>query len=162
VRVGIFLALAACAPAIDGPVERQRAIDREDSAHLSVQLAHLPGVVQADAALHRPTVDPLTQLASPASAAIVLVVDDRADRAAVMSSARQLARATAPEIPEPMIAVELGATRPTLAPLGPFSVEASSKPYLRGLLAALLALLAVCAAYIAWRERYRRRGSSAQ
>ena len=155
-RAVLCIALAACAPAIDGPVERQRAIDREDAAHLSAQLAHLPGVVHADAALHRPVVDPLTQLASPASGAIVLVVDDRADRAAVEASARQLARATAPEIPEPMIAVELGATRPTLAPLGPFTVEASSKPYLRGLLAALLALLACSAAYIAWRERRRR------
>jgi hypothetical protein len=34
-----MLLAAACAPPIDGPVERHHAIDRADSARLTVQLA---------------------------------------------------------------------------------------------------------------------------
>lgn len=155
-RVLVFvLALAACAPQIDGPVEHQRAVDREDGARLAAQLAELPGAVRADVTLHRPVTDPLTQIRSPGSAAITLVVDDRADRAALATSARELLHATAPEIPSPSIAVELGAVRPKLAHLGPFTVEAHTKHRLQALLALLFSALALSAGWIAYRERPR-------
>lgn len=151
---------AACAPTIDGPLEHQRAVDRADAAHLASQLAQLPGAVRAEVTLHRPVVDPLTEATTPASAAILVVVDDKADRRAITRSAIALARGTAPEIAEPEIVVELGATRPTLASVGPFSVEARSKPTLVGVLAAVLGLVAALAAWIAWRERWRLSGGS--
>jgi len=162
VRALLVLALAACAPTVDGPLEHQRAIDRADGDRLAAQLAKLPGAVHAEVALHRSVVDPFTQQASRPGAAVVLVVDDRADRAALVASARPLVRATAPEIPDAMVAIELGATRPELAKLGPFTVEAGSKPRLVALLASAFGLLALCAAYIAWRERHILRGNSAQ
>lgn len=151
----VIVALVACAPSIDGPVERQRTIDREDSQRLAAQLAQLPGAVRADVTLHRPIVDPLTEVATPASAAILIVVDDKADRAAIERSARALARGTAPEISEPAIAIELGAVRPALATVGPFSVEARSKRRVVFAFAITLALVVMLAGYIAWRERWR-------
>jgi hypothetical protein len=156
------IALCACAPAVDGPVEHQRAVDRDDSARLAAQLAQLPGTVHAEVTLHRPVTDPLTQTRAPAGAAIVLVVDDHADRAALVTAARDLAHATAPEIPAPAIAIELGAVRPELAEVGPFTVEAHSKRRLQAVLAIALAAIAMLASWIAWRERQRARGSSAQ
>ena len=156
------IALAACAPAVDGPVEHQRAIDRDDAGRLAAQLAALPGAVHAEVALHRPVVDPLTQARTPAGAAIVLVVDDHADRAALLTATRELVHATAPEIPSPVIAVQLGAVRPELAEVGPFTVEAHSKRRLQAVLAIALAAIAMLAGWIAWRERQRARGSSAQ
>jgi len=155
VRLGIVLVLVACAPQIDGPLERQRAIDRDDSGRLATQLAQLPGAVRADVTLHRPAFDPLTSAATPASAAVLVVVDDGADRTAIKRSAIALVRGTAPEIAEPAIIVELGAVRPVLARLGPFSVAARSRPALLATLATTCALIALLAAWIAWRERWR-------
>jgi type III secretory pathway lipoprotein EscJ len=157
--IALALALAACAPTIDGPVEHQRTVDRADADHLAVQLAQLPGAVRAEVTLHRPVVDPLTEATTPPSAAILVVVDDKADRRAITRSAIALARGTAPEIPEPEIVVELGATRPTLASVGPFTVEARSKSRLTALLAAAFALIAALAGWIAWRERWRLRST---
>jgi type III secretory pathway lipoprotein EscJ len=151
----LIVLLVACAPQIDGPVERQRAIDRDDGTRLAAQLAQLPGAVRAEVTLHRPTVDPLTQSVTPASAAVLVVIDDKADRRAVTRSAIALVRGTAPEIPEPEIVVELGATRPTLASVGPFMVEQRSKSKLVGVLAAALATICVLAAWIAWQQRWR-------
>lgn len=152
----IFCAvLVGCAPTSDGPVERQRAVDIADAQRLATQLARLPGAVRADVTLRRPLVDPLTQAATPGSAAILVVVDDRADRRAIMRSAIALARGTAPEIAEPAIVVELGAVRPQLATLGPFTVEQASKPRIAGALAAAFAVIALLAGWIAWRERWR-------
>lgn len=151
--------LACCAPALDTPADQQRALDREDSTRLATQLAELPGAVRADVTLHRPIVDPFTHAATPASAAIVIVVDDRADRAAIADAARRLAHGTAPEIADPTIAVEVGATRPELARVGPFTVEARTKTALVATLAAALALIAALAGWLAYRYR---RGSSAQ
>ena len=160
--MGIFgracVVLAACAPAIDGPLDHQRAIDREDAVHLGAQLAALPGAVRAEVTLHRPVVDAFTHETTPASAAILVVVDDRADRAAITDAARRLAHATAPEIPAPEIAVELGAIRPQLAAVGPFAVETRSRTRLVVTLAGGLAVIFLLAAWIAYRER----GSNAQ
>jgi len=161
--LAIAVAIAACAPQVDTPAERQRAIDRADADRLAAELAALPGAVRATAELHRPVVDPFTLRASRPSAAIVIVVDDRADRRAVSAAAWRLVRGAAPEIPEPAIAIELGAVRPELARVGPFTVDAGSRRPLAATLAAALALIAALAGFIAWRERAQiRRGSSAQ
>jgi hypothetical protein len=149
VRVAlVIVALVACAPQIDGPVERQRTIDRHDADRLALQLASLPGAVRADVTLRRPVVDPLTEIA-----AVLVVIDDRADRTSITRSALALVRGTAPEIQEPSIVIELGAVRPQLANVGPFTVEASDKPKLVALLALALALIALLAGFIAVRTR---------
>ena len=153
----VLMLLVACAPQVDGPVEHQRANDRDDSARLAAQLAELPGAVRADVTLHRATTDPVTLQHTPPSAAITLVVDDQADRTALLASAHRLVHAAAPDVPAPAIAIEVGAIRPTLARLGPFAVEARSKRRLQTLLGAAFALLALCAGWIAWRERPRTR-----
>jgi type III secretory pathway lipoprotein EscJ len=154
VRVAlVIVALVACAPQLDGPLERQRAIDRGDADRLAAQLAQLPGAVRADVTLHRPAIDPLTEAASPGSAAVLIVVDDRADRGAITRSAIALVRGTAPEIAEPSVVVELGAVRPQLATVGPFTVDARDKPRLVALLAIALALIALLSGLVALRER---------
>jgi hypothetical protein len=119
--------------------------------------------VRAQVTLHRPVRDPLgTEAPQPGSAAILVVIDDKADRAAIESSARRLVRGTAPEIADASIVVETGATRAVLARVGPFTVEARSKPALVGVLAVAFGLIALLAASIAWGARPQRRGSSAQ
>ena len=145
--------VAACAPEIGGVADHQRAVDREDSARLAVQLGELPGAVRADVALHRPVTDVLTGKTSPASAAIVVVADDAADRAALEATARKLARATAPEIGDPQIAVAVGAAHVEVARVGPFTVAAHSKRALQATLAAALAVIAALAGWIAWASR---------
>ena len=152
-RCLLVLALVACAPQIDGPIERQRTIDRGDADRLAAQLAQLPGAVRAEVTLHRPVVDPLSEATTPASAAVLVVVDDKADRAAITRSALALVRGTAPEIAEPAIVVELGAVRADIAHVGPFAVEAKTKPRLVALLSIALALIALLSGYIAWRAR---------
>jgi hypothetical protein len=149
----LLVLVAACAPQLDGPIEHQRALDRDDAARLAAQLAELPGAVRADVTLHRPVTDPLARQTTPPGGAIVIVVDDHADRAAIADAARRLAHATAPEIPDPTIAIELGATRPELARVGPFTVEAGSKHGLVAALAGALALIVALAGWIAYRER---------
>ncbi len=151
----VALALTACAPTIDGPVEQQRAVDQHDATRLGAQLSQLPGAVRADVTLHRPMIDPFTQAPTPGSAAVLVVVDDHANRDAITRSAVALVRGTAPEIAEPAIVVELGATRPRLATVGPFTVEARSKPRVVAVLAAAFAVIAVLAGWIAWLERGR-------
>jgi hypothetical protein len=150
----IAVAIAACAPTINGPLDEQRGRDAQDAAALATQLGHLPGAVRAEVTLHRPVRDPLGA-SQPGSAAVVVVVDDHADKAAVDRSARALLRGTAPEIAEPQVAIEVGATRPQLARVGPITVEAGSKPRLVGLLALGFALIAGLAGWVAWRERPR-------
>jgi len=150
----LAVVIAACAPAIDGPLEQQRTRDAADAAALATQLGQLPGAVRAEVTLHRPLHDPLGA-SQPGSAAVVVVVDDRADRAAIDRSTRALLHGTAPEIADPQVAIELGATRPQLAQVGPITVEAASKPRLVGAIAVLFALLAGLAGWIAWRERPR-------
>ncbi len=156
--------VAACAPTVDGPADRQRTVDREDADRLAAQLAALPGAVSASATLHRSVRDPLAVTpASPSSAAVLIVVDDRADRSAITRSATELTRATAPEIERPVILVEVGAVRPSLAKVGPFTVEASSRGPLRAALAIALVLIAALAAWLALKARPRYlRGNSDQ
>ena len=149
-------AVAACAPTVDGPAERQRTIDQDDSDRLAAQLASLPGAVSASATIHRGVRDPLAvSVPSPSSAAVLLVVDDRADRIAITRAATELTRATAPEIASPVVLVEIGAIRPTLAKVGPFTVELASRGPLRAALAIALVLVAALASWIAVRERRR-------
>jgi hypothetical protein len=171
VRASLFVAaiagLAACAPTIDGPADHQRAIDRDDADRLAAQLAVLPGAVRATVALHRPLRDPLAtpQQLPPPTLAAVIVVDDGADRGAVTAAATHLARAAAPEVDAPNIAIELGAERPVLARVGPFVVAARDRGALVATLATAAALVALLAGWIAWRERWRvqrERGSSTQ
>ena len=172
-RLATALALAlplaalgpACAPAVDGPAERQRALDREDGARLAAQLAALPGVVRAEAVIRRPARDPLAPApAAPAAASLAILIDDRADRAAITSAAHTLSRAIAPEA-APAIVVEVGEVRPSLARVGPFTVEAASQAPLRAALAAALAVIAALAGWIGWtrlgRSRPRRSAATA-
>lgn len=149
---------AACAPTVDGPVETQRAADRVDANALAEQLAQLPGAVKAEVTLHRPIADPLAPASegvAPASAAILVVIDDKADRAAVARAALTLARGIAPEVSEPALVVEVGAVRPALAHVGPFTVEAGSRARLVAALAIGFAAVAAFAGWVAWRERWR-------
>lgn len=148
--------LAACAPTVDGPADRQRVVDREDADRLAAQLAALPGAISASATVRRSVQDPLAVTASsPNSAAVLIVVDDRADRTAITRTATELTRATAPEIERPVILVEVGAIRPSLAKVGPFTVEASSRGPLRAALAVALVLVAALAGWIAVKARPR-------
>lgn len=143
----------ACAPVVDGPVEKQRISDRNDGDRLAAQLAALPGVVRTEVMLRRPVRDPLG-VDPPASgaASIVVIVDDQADRAATLETTKRLAAAAAPDI-DPAIVVEVGAVRPVMAKIGPFTVEAKSKGPLKAALVVVLALLAAVAGWIAWRAR---------
>jgi hypothetical protein len=158
-------ALAACAPTIDNPVEVQRGRDREDGAAAAAQLAQLPGAVSASVTIHRPVRDPLLPTPTPptsltpvpsaerATVAALIVVDDRADRAAVTAAATTLLRAAAPEVGAPEVMTMVGAHRAVLAKVGPFTVEAASKTALEAALIGALALIAGLAAWIAVRER---------
>lgn len=157
----LALCAAACAPRVDGPAARQRAHDQADGDRLGAQLAALPGVVRTEVVLRREVRDPLaTTPPSPSMLSMVVLVDDRADRAAITAHAAQLARALAPEL-VPTLVVEVGAIRPTLAKVGPFTVEARSRKSIKVTLAIALALIAALAAWIAAQEyrvlvRYRR------
>jgi len=150
----LLVLLVACAPVVDGPVEQQRAADRSDGDRLAVQLAALPGVVRTEVIVRRAARDPLAPRdpVAPSTASIVVIVDDQADRSATAVATKRLAGAAVPGI-EPAIVVEVGAVRPVLAKLGPFTVEASSKQPLKIALALVLALLAAVAGYVAWRTR---------
>lgn len=155
--VGIAIALYACAPTLDGPLERQRAADREDAAQLSAQLGALPGAIFASVTLHRPMRDPLGVAGpKPAAGVVLIVIDDAADRRAISRTASALFAGAAPEISSPAIEVVVGAHRPAFASVGPFSVEQSSKAPLRIALAIALAVIAALAGWVAVREAQRR------
>ena len=142
-------------------MERQRALDRADSAQLAAQLAALPGVWRSEVVLHRAASDPLVAtMPTEPGGAIVVIVDDKADRAAIRDTTGRLAKAIAPEL-TPTVVVEVGAPRPELARVGPFEVAASSRGALRATLIAALAVIVGLAAWVA-RGAYHRRGNSAQ
>ena len=156
IGAGFIAMMFACAPPIDGPVERARAADRSDGDRLAVELRALPGAIAADVVLHRPARDPFTGSAGPATAGVVVTVDDRADRVAIANAATRLVHAAAPELDHPDVVVTVGAQRAELASVGPFTVEAHTKPRLAAALVAGLAMIAALAGYIAWTARPRR------
>jgi hypothetical protein len=162
----ISLAISlGCAPAVDGPIDHQRAIDRDDGDRLAAQLARLPGVAGASVVLHHARRDPLGATApAPAMLAAVIQIDDRAEPEAIRGAAVRLARATLPELPAPELAIEIAVAvhRPTVARVGPFSVEESSRAALRASLALGCIAIAGLAAALALRARRHRLGSSAQ
>jgi hypothetical protein len=150
----VLAVLVSCAPAVDGPVEKQRAFDRADADLLRTQLAALPGVHRAEVVLRRPVRDPLATAApAPTTASLVLVVEDRADRARLEASARALAR-TFVEV-EPTIVIDARVESADLAKVGPFTVDAKSKGPLKATLAAALTIIAALASWIAWARRPR-------
>lgn len=143
----------SCAPTVDGPVEKQRAIDQQDATALRAQLAALPGTVDAQVVIHRGAVDPLAAVpaVAPTTASAVIVVDDATERAATTARATQLVEATVHVAPTIVIAV--GAHHHELASLGPFVVDAQSKGPLKVTLAIALAVIAALAGWIAVRAR---------
>ena len=163
--VTISLGTLGCAPVIDGPIDRQRAIDRDDGDRLAAQIARLPGVAAASVVLHRAMRDPLGA-APPVAPMLVAVitVDDRSDPEAIRAAATRVSRATLPELPPSDLAIEIAATvhRPIVARVGPFSVEESSRDALRATLALGCTAIAGLAAGLALRARRHRLGSSAQ
>jgi hypothetical protein len=180
-RAGLAIAVAAavatvaaagCAPQLDGPLERQRAVDRDDADRLAAQLAALPGAVAANVVLHHAFRDPLAAAPPiPATFAAVITVDDRADRDAIRAAATRLARAAVPELAaaaapapaiEPVIVIDPAVHRPVLARVGPFSVEDGSRAPLKLALALGCATIAALAAALALRAGRHRRGNSAQ
>jgi len=84
----------------------------------------------------------------PAGLSIVAIVDDQTDRGAIETHAKQLAAATAPGL-SPTVVVEVGAVRPQLAKLGPFTVDERSKTPLKATLAIALLVIAALAGWIA-------------
>jgi hypothetical protein len=170
ISLGI-LGWLGCAPVVDGPIERQRAIDRDDGDRLSAQLARLPGVAAASVVLRRAIRDPLG--AAPASRPMLTAVltiersgplDDAAEPEAIRAAATRLARAALPELPPAELAIEIAAVvhRPIVAKLGPFSVEQSSLPALRATLALAFASIAGLGGALALRAWRHRLGRSAQ
>jgi hypothetical protein len=151
--LGIAVVIAACAPALDSPIEHQRAVDRDDAHALTTQLLHLPGVIAADAVLARPASDPLSGISAPAAGSIVLVVDATADRSELEHAAKARAHLVAPEIPDPQVAIVASAPRAELSRLGPFLVATRDRTPLGALLAVCLALVAAASGYVMWRER---------
>jgi hypothetical protein len=80
---------AGCAPVVDGPIERQRAIDRDDGDRLAAQLARLPGVAAASVVLRRAMRDPLGAAppVSPMLAAVLTI--ERSGSAGPRSNAQR-------------------------------------------------------------------------
>lgn len=159
-------ASAGCAPAIDGPIERQRAIDRDDGDRLAIELAQLPGVVTATVVLHHAMRDPLA--VTPATAATfsaVITTDDQADLAAIRGATARLARAALPELAAtaaPAIEINASVHRPIVAKVGPFWVEQASRTPLRAALALGCVMIAGLAGALALRARRHRRGNTPQ
>jgi hypothetical protein len=156
------LAIAtSCAPSIDGPIERQRAIDRADADRLAAQLARLPGVVSANVVLHHAVRDPLavTPPAGPTFSAVI-ATDDQAVPEAIRAATARLAHAALPELPgAAALPIEIHAVvhRPALARVGPFWVEQSSSRPLRAALALGCLAIAGLAASLAIHARGARR-----
>jgi hypothetical protein len=157
---------AGCAPAIDDPALRQRAIDRDDGDRLAAQLVQLPGVVAANVVLHHARRDPLS-VAPPVAAmfSAVITVDDQADAGAIRGATARLAHSALPELAQVTeLPIEINAKvhRPVLAKVGPFWVEQASRAPLRAVLALGCLVIAGLAGALALRARGHRRGNSAQ
>jgi hypothetical protein len=167
VALAIALAIpAGCAPPIDGPIDHQRAIDRDDGDRLAAQLAQLPGVVGATVVLHHAMRDPLA-VTPPAVATFsaVIATDDQAEPDALRAATARLAHAALPELPGTAalpIEINVAVRRPTVAKLGPFWVEQSSRTPLKAALTLGCLVIAGLAGSLALRARRHRRGNSAQ
>lgn len=158
-----------CAPPIDGPLEQQRAIDREDGDRLAAQLVQLPGVVTATVMLHHARRDPLAVNSTAAATfGAVIATDDQAAPDAIRAATIRLAHAVVPELDgAAALPIEINAAvhRATLAKVGPFRVSASSQAPLRAVLAlgcVAIAGLAGALAVSARGARRHRLGNSAQ
>jgi len=165
--IAIAVAISACAPVVDGPVDHQHAIDRDEADRLAAQLAQLPGVVTAAVVLHHALRDPLAVTApSPATFTAVIATDDRADAGALRAATARLAHATLPELPaDAVLAIEVNARvhRPIVTKVGPFVVEESSRNALRATLAVgCLAIAGLAVAVAIGRGARQRRENSAQ
>jgi hypothetical protein len=150
-----LVAISACAPPIECPAERAQRADRASALVLDAQVANLPGVVSAHAAVVRAFADPLTGTSRPALASALILVDDRAERGQIERIATELVHAMVPEVSQPVIAIVVAAHRLELAHVGPFTIEVGSKRMLEAVLIAGLAVLALGAAVIAWLARPR-------
>ncbi len=153
IAVAIVIGLAGCAPTVDGPVERQRTIDRDDADRLAAQLGALPGAISASVTLHRTVTDPLAGTTRTAAGVALLVVDDAANREELARTATALFAASAPEVPAPTVQIVVGVHRPDLASVGPFRVEQRSVGPLKLALALALAVIAALAGWIAINAR---------
>jgi type III secretory pathway lipoprotein EscJ len=166
-RRAIVLALAVAGVACDRdlvppPRAAHDARDDADARRIEVQLAAVPGIAAAHAIVRRPFRDPLVRTTTPpvpATASILIVVDPRADRAAVTATATDLATAALPDVAPAAIrqVVVPAAATATLASasVGPFDVAPGSRrPLIATLVVALVAILAL-AGWTAWRERWR-------
>jgi type III secretory pathway lipoprotein EscJ len=145
----------ACAPVVDAPAQAARDVDLADGNRLAAELAALPGAWSAHATLHRAFRDPVTNASSPASASVLVVIDDSVDRAATQRAAEALARAAIPEITGAavVVEVEVGSPRPVLAGVGPFRVERGSRTPLIATLAGGLVIIAGLALALARKTR---------
>jgi hypothetical protein len=148
----IAIAVCACAPAIDTAAERASAIDAGDAEHAAAVIRTAPYVIDARVALHRAFRDPLTGASSRGAAMVVVIVDARAQSAAIDAVARSAIRALMPDV-TPQVVVTAAGQRDELARVGPFTVAASSKLPLTVVLVLLLAAVAALAGYVAWRDR---------
>jgi hypothetical protein len=160
-----WLGILGCAPVVDSPVERQRAIDRDDGDRLGAQIARLPGVAEASVVLRRAARDPLGAApASPPMLTAVVAIAAAAEPEAIRAAATRLARAALPELRPDDLAIEVTAAvhRPVIAQVGPFSVEQSSRAGLRATLALAFASIAGLGGALALRAWRHRLGSSAQ
>lgn len=106
--------------------------------------------------LRRPVRDPFTHTTPTPYASATVIVDAPLYRPAAIAATTRLVRAAVPEVAHPEIVVEVAETRPTLANVGPFRVEASTKSRLMATLLTGLLLIAAMAGYIAWKLRHPR------
>ncbi|MCX5743795.1 MAG: hypothetical protein NT062_14985 [Proteobacteria bacterium] len=153
---------SACAPIVDGPVDHQRARDRNDETRLAAQLELLPGARHARVTIQRPVMDPLmpSPTPGPATGSVVIVVETEADRARITDRTRALVHAVAPEVADPTIDVEVDRPPPRLARVGPFTVEEGSRTPLR--IALAIAFLVIAALGVGLARNAQRRGNNAQ
>jgi len=110
--------------------------------------------------------DPLA-VTPPSAAALsaVIAIDDGADPSAIRAATVRLAHAALPELATgapPAIEIHPSIHRATLARVGPFSVDASSRVPLKAVLALACLAIAGLAGALARNARRHRLGNSAQ
>jgi type III secretory pathway lipoprotein EscJ len=161
----LAVGIAACAPELATPADRQRATDRDDADRIAAAVAGIPGVVAAHAAVQHDVADPLAarpRPLAPPRAAVAVVVAADVDEAALVATARALAGASgvAPARVEVAVARAPAPATGAYAQVGPFTVAARSAAALRATLVALLVAIAAAAGVVAVGQR--RRGNRPQ